>query len=196
MKKIGIFGGSFNPIHVGHAIIASHVLRQGLVDQLWLMVTPENPFKSGQHLAAETHRLRMTEMVTRHIPGAVTSAFEMQLPRPSYTIDTLRALEEKFPDDEFLLLIGADNWAAWKRWKEADAIVANHRLLVYPRFGFDVVIPPELQGRVTLVDAPIIEISSTTVRELIAAGNSARFYVPDDVEQYAIRHKLFVSDES
>ena len=193
MKKIGIFGGSFNPIHVGHAIIASHVLRQGLVDQLWLMVTPENPFKSGQHLAAESDRLRMTEMVTRRIPGAVTSAFEMQLPRPSYTIDTLRALQAKFPDDEFHLLIGADNWAAWERWKEADEIVARHHVLVYPRQGFEVVIPPALHDRVTLVDAPIIEISSTQVRELLAAGKPVTFYVPDEVEQYATRHNIYKS---
>ncbi|MBQ7690828.1 MAG: nicotinate-nucleotide adenylyltransferase [Muribaculaceae bacterium] len=195
MRKIGIFGGSFNPIHVGHAIIASHVLRQGLVDQLWLMVTPENPFKSGQRLASEDARLRMTEMVTRRIPGAVTSAFEMQLPRPSYTIDTLRALQAKFPDDEFHLLIGADNWAAWERWKEADEIVARHHVLVYPRLGFEVVIPPALANRVALVDAPIIEISSTQVRELLAAGKSAAFYVPDDVEQFATRHKIYNNND-
>lgn len=191
MKRIGIFGGSFNPIHVGHAIIASHVLRQGLVDQLWLMVTPENPFKSGQQLAAEVHRLRMTEMVTRRIDGAVTSAFEMSLPRPSYTIDTLRALTARFPDCEFSLLIGADNWAAWHRWRSADEIVARHRILVYPRLGYDIAIPPELSERVTQVDAPVIEISSTQVRQMLADGHAPHFYIPHDVLHYAIAHKIY-----
>ena len=194
-RRIGIFGGSFDPIHAGHAIIASHVLRQGLVDQLWLMVTPENPFKSGRRMAPEADRLRMTEMVTRRIDGAVTSAFEMQLPRPSYTIDTLRALKSKFPNDEFHLLIGADNWAAWDRWREADEIVNNHHVMVYPRLGFDVVIPPELSSRVTLIDAPVIEISSTQVRQLLAAGESAAFYVPDEVERFARVHKIYQNNE-
>ncbi len=190
-KRIGIFGGSFNPIHVGHAIIASHVLRNQLVDQLWLMVSPENPFKSDQRLAPESERLRMTEMVTRRIPGAVTSAFEMQLPRPSYTIDTLKALKEKFPDDEFYLLIGADNWAAWDRWKSAEEIVRNHHVLVYPRMGYQVDIPSELAHHVALIDAPVIEISSTQVRSMLAADEIPAFYLPDDVLNYAIRHSIY-----
>lgn len=190
-KRIGIFGGSFNPIHVGHAIIASHILRQRLVDSLWFMVTPENPFKKVQNLAPETHRLRMTELVSRRIEGAVTSAFEMQLPRPSYTIDTLNALSERFPDDEFHLIIGADNWTQWHNWRSPDEIIARYHVLVYPRLGYDVTIPPAAQDRVRLIDAPIVEVSSTQIREILAGGLPASFLVTDDVQRYITAHHLY-----
>ena len=190
-RKIGIFGGSFNPIHVGHAIIASAILRQQLIDQLWFMVTPENPFKKGQNLAPEHHRLCMAELVARRITGAVTSAFEMQLPRPSYTIDTLNALQKRFPDDEFYLIIGADNWAQWDKWKSPSEIVSKYHILIYPRLGFDVTIPEEFHDRVMLVDAPIIEVSSTEIRQLIAQHLSPAFYVTDDVNKYITENSLY-----
>ena len=190
-KRIGIFGGSFNPIHVGHAIIASSIMRQGQVDQLWFMVTPENPFKQGQQLAPEPHRLRMTELVSRRIEGAITSSFEMQLPRPSYTIDTLNALKQKFPTFEFFLIIGADNWAKWQQWKSPEEIINNFHVLIYPRLGFEVIIPEEIKERVTLIDAPIIEVSSTEIRQLIAEEKSASFYLTDTVEAYILKHNLY-----
>ena len=190
-KRIGIFGGSYNPIHVGHAIIASTILREGLIDQLWFMVTPENPFKQGQEFAPERHRLCMAELVARRIPNAVTSAFEMQLPRPSYTIDTLNALRKRFPKDEFYLIIGADNWAKWDSWKSPSEIVSNYHVLVYPRLGHEVTIPLELRERVTLIDAPIMEISSTEIRQMIAQGHSPAFYVADDVNDYINEHNLY-----
>ncbi|MBR1803358.1 MAG: nicotinate-nucleotide adenylyltransferase [Muribaculaceae bacterium] len=190
-KRVGIFGGSFNPIHVGHAIIASAIMRRQLVDQLWFMVTPENPFKSGQNLASEVHRLRMTELVSRRIEGASTSAFEMQLPRPSYTIDTLHALSEKFPDIDFYLIIGADNWAQWNNWKSPQEIVSNYHVLIYPRLGFEVNIPPAVQHQVQLIDAPIIEVSSTHIRQLLTAGQPATFLLPDPVATYITTHKLY-----
>lgn len=193
-RKIGIFGGSFNPIHVGHAIIASYVMEHTQLDQLWLMVTPENPFKQGTHLAPEVHRLRMTEMVSRRIKGVTTSAFEFQLPKPSYTIDTLKALKNRFPDDEFFLLVGADNWQAWNRWKSHDEIINNHHVMVYPRLGFDVNIPAEISDRVTLVEAPIIEISSTEIRDAVAHGRNISFYVADEVEQYIRKHNLYIEE--
>jgi len=189
--KVGIFGGSFNPIHTGHAIIASHIMRHGVLDQLWLMVSPQNPLKQSHELADEVDRLRMTELVSRHIEGVITSAFEFQLPRPSYTIDTLNALQEKFPQHEFHLVIGADNWAEWERWRAHDEIVERFHVLVYPRLGHDVVIPAALADRVALVDAPVIEISSTAVRRLIADGQQIKYYVPDDVERYIINKQLY-----
>ena len=193
-RTIGIFGGSFNPIHVGHAIIANYVMQHTALDQLWLMVAPENPFKQGQRLAPDTDRLRMTEMVTRRLEHVTTSAFEFQLPKPSYTIDTLTALQKRFPDDEFFLVVGADNWAAWDRWKSHDEILANHHVLVYPRQGYDVIIPPELAHRVTLVDAPGIEVSSTEIREAVAQQRSISFYVTDDVELYIYKNKLYINE--
>ena len=190
--KIGIFGGSFNPIHSGHAIIAHHIISSGAVDRLWLMVSPVNPLKVGlEQQVADTDRLRMVEMVTRPLENVETSAFEFTMPKPSYTIDTLNALQAKFPDDEFYLVTGADNWVIFERWRNSEEILAKYHLLVYPRLGYDVVIPEELRDRVTLVDAPIIELSSTAVRERLAQGLSARYYVPDEVLSYIERKGLY-----
>lgn len=187
--KIGIFGGSFDPIHIGHAIIAQHIISSGAVDRLWFMVSPVNPLKAGkeQHVA-DTDRLRMVEMVSRPMDGVETSAFEFSMPRPSYTIDTLNALQAKFPDDEFYLVTGGDNWQIFNKWRNSEEILAKYHLLIYPRLGYEVIIPDELKDRVTLVDAPIIELSSTEVRERLANGQSVRYYVPDKVLEY-IEHK-------
>lgn len=191
MRRIGIFGGSFNPIHNGHAIIASYIMQHGGLDQLWLMVSPQNPLKQPHEMAGELHRLRMTEMVSHRIDGVETSAFEFTMPRPSYTIDTLHALQDKFPDDEFWLVIGADNWAVWDRWRSHDEIIQQFHVLIYPRLGYEVSIPDTLTDRVRVVNAPIIELSSTTVRELLSNGQSIAFYVPADVEQYIVKHQLY-----
>jgi nicotinate-nucleotide adenylyltransferase len=191
MRRIGIFGGSFNPIHNGHAIIASYIMQHGGLDQLWLMVSPQNPLKQPHEMAGELHRLRMTEMVSHRIDGVETSAFEFTMPRPSYTIDTLHALQDRFPDDEFWLVIGADNWAVWDRWRSHDEIIQQFHVLIYPRLGYEVSIPDTLTDRVRVVNAPIIELSSTTVRELLSHGQSIAFYVPADVEQYIVKHQLY-----
>lgn len=193
--KIGIFGGSFNPIHSGHAIIAHHIITSGVVDRLWLMVSPVNPLKVGhERQVSDTDRLRMVEMVSRPMENVETSAFEFTMPKPSYTIDTLNALQEKFPDDEFYLVTGADNWVIFDRWRNSEEILAKYHLLVYPRLGYDVEIPEELRDRVTLVNAPIIELSSTLVRERLAKGLSVRYYVPDEVLGYIERNKLYTRD--
>ena len=191
MRRIGIFGGSFNPIHNGHAIIASYIMQHGGLDQLWLMVSPQNPLKQPHEMAGELHRLRMTEMVSHRIDGVETSAVEFTMPRPSYTIDTLHALQDKFPDDEFWLVIGADNWAIWDRWRSHDEIIQQFHVLIYPRLGYEVSIPDTLTDRVRVVNAPIIELSSTTVRDLLSHGQSIAFYVPADVEQYIVKHQLY-----
>lgn len=190
--RIGIFGGSFDPIHTGHAIIAHHIIGSGVIDQLWLMVSPINPLKVGKaRLVSDADRLRMVEMVSRTLDGVETSAFEFTMPRPSYTIDTLNALQTKFPDDEFYLVIGADNWQVFDQWRNSDEILAKYHLLIYPRLGYEVDIPVALRDRVTLVDAPIIELSSTMVRERLARGLSARYYVPDAVLQYIQDKELY-----
>ena len=194
--KIGIFGGSFDPIHIGHAIIAQHIISSGAVDRLWFMVSPVNPLKVGkERLVTDTDRLRMVEMVSRPMEGVETSAFEFTMPRPSFTIDTLNALQAKFPDDEFYLVTGGDNWQIFSKWRNSDEILAKYHLLIYPRLGYDVVIPDELKDRVTLVDAPIIEISSTEVRERLANGQSVRYYVPDEVLAYIERKNLYCKKE-
>ncbi len=190
--RIGIFGGSFDPIHIGHAIIAQHIISSGAVDRLWFMVSPVNPLKVGKmRQVADTDRLRMVEMVSHPMDGVETSAFEFTMPRPSYTIDTLNALQAKFPDDDFYLVIGGDNWEVFSKWRNSDEILAKYHLLVYPRLGYQVNIPDELKERVILVDAPIIELSSTEIRERLAKGQSVRYYVPDEVLGYIERHDLY-----
>ena len=195
--RIGIFGGSFDPIHIGHAIIAQHVIGCGAVDRLWFMVSPVNPLKvDKERQVSDTDRLRMVEMVSRPMEGVETSAFEFTMPRPSYTINTLNALQAKFPDDEFYLVTGGDNWQVFDKWRNSDEILAKYHVLVYPRLGYDVVIPAELQDRVQLVDAPIIELSSTMVRERLARGQSVRYYIPDEVLNYIERHGLYQRKEN
>ena len=190
--KIGIFGGSFDPIHTGHAIIAQHIISSGAVDRLWFMVSPVNPLKAGKlRLVADTDRLRMVEMVSHPIEGVETSAFEFSMPKPSYTIDTLNALQEKFPDDEFYLIIGGDNWKLFGKWRNSEEILDKYHVLIYPRLNYKVIIPDELKDRVALVDAPIIELSSTEIRERLARGLSVRYYVPDDVLEYIERKHLY-----
>jgi len=194
--RIGIFGGSFDPIHIGHAIIAQHIIGSGVVDRLWFMVSPVNPLKAGkQRQVADTDRLRMVEMVSRPMQGVETSAFEFTMPRPSYTIDTLNALQAKFPDDEFYLVIGGDNWEVFDKWRSSEEILAKFHVLVYPRLGHDVVIPDNLLDRVMLVNAPIIELSSTQIRERLASGKSARYLVPDEVNDYIERHNLYSNNQ-
>lgn len=190
--KIGIFGGSFDPIHTGHAIIAQHVITSGVVDQLWLMVSPVNPLKADKvRQVSDADRLRMAEMVSRPMEGVETSAFEFSMPKPSYTIDTLNALQEKFPDDEFYLVIGADNWEVFGKWRNSDEILAKYHVLIYPRLGHEVVIPDDLKSHVQLIDAPVIELSSTEIRERLASGHSVRYYVPDEVLGYINRKNLY-----
>ena len=190
--KIGIFGGSFDPIHIGHAIIAQHIISSGIVDRLWFMVSPVNPLKvDKERQVADTDRLRMVEMVSRPMEGVETSAFEFSMPKPSYTIDTLNALQAKFPEDKFYLVIGADNWRLFGKWRNSNEILEKYHLLIYPRLGHEVTIPEELQERVTLVDAPIIELSSTEIRNRIAEGKSVRYYIPDEVLQYIDRKNLY-----
>ena len=192
--RIGIFGGSFDPIHTGHAIIAQYMISSGLVDRLWFMVSPVNPLKvDKEQQVADTDRLRMVEMVSHPMDGVETSAFEFTMPRPSYTIDTLNALQAKFPDDEFYLVTGGDNWQIFNKWRNSEEILAKYHLLIYPRLGYEVTIPVELQDRVKLVDAPIIELSSTEIRQRLANGKSVRYYVPDEVMGYIERHHLYTN---
>lgn len=190
--KVGVFGGSFNPIHTGHAIIAGYVAQHCQLDKVLLMVSPLNPFKAScPEAVSDIHRLRMAELVSRNLPKVYTSAFEFGLPKPSYTIDTLNALQAKFPDDELYLIIGADNWRAWDKWRDHDEILRKYHLIVYPRLGHEVTIPQELAHRVTLADAPIIEISSSHIRAELQAGRDVCYWVPAEVYQYIRNNHLY-----
>lgn len=189
--KIGILGGSFNPIHTGHAILANYITQHTDIEQLWLMVSPQNPLKDNLAQSYDVHRLAMAELVARKCDNVITSGFEFTLPRPSYTIETLRALKEKFPQHEFVLIIGADNWNVFNRWKNHDEILKSHKIMIYPRQGFDIDIPVELAGSVTKLSSPIIELSSTYIREQLKNNMNMNFYLPQDVYKYILEHKLY-----
>ena len=189
--KIGILGGSFNPIHTGHAILANYITQHTDIEQLWLMVSPQNPLKDNLAQSYDVHRLAMAELVARKCDNVITSGFEFTLPRPSYTIDTLRALKEKFPQHEFVLIIGADNWNVFNRWNNHDEILKSHKIMIYPRQGFDIDIPVELAGSVTKLSSPIIELSSTYIREQLKNNMNMNFYLPQDVYKYILEHKLY-----
>lgn len=191
VKRIGIFGGSFNPIHVGHAIIANYVMQNTDLDQLWLMVSPQNPLKADAGRGYDQHRLMMADLVARRIEGVSVSGFEFSLPRPSYTIDTLNELQQRFPNDEFSLIIGADNWAVFNQWKSHDEILSKFGVIIYPRRGYEISIPASLSKTVRIIDAPVVEVSSTGIREGIKAMHNMSFFLTDDVYRYILEKQLY-----
>lgn len=183
-----IFGGSFDPIHTGHVALASEVCRRGLADEVWFMVSPQNPHKQDSALTDEGLRLQMVRLAIKECPRFKASDFEFSLPRPSYTVSTLAALEKAFPGREFSLLIGADNWEKFDRWHKGDEILAQYRIIVYPRGGEAA---PQLPAGVVWLDAKLHNISSTAVREAVACGTSISGYVAPGVEQFINRNGLY-----
>lgn len=192
--RIGIYGGSFNPIHKGHTQLAASIVAQGLVDELWLMVSPLNPLKSGEvsDIAEYEHRLRMAELATQSIKGVKVSDFERSLPLPSYTITTLGELQKAYPEHEFTLVIGADNWEQFPRWYHADEIIERYQILIYRRPGceFD---ETSLPASVKVVDTPLFDISSTEIRTSIAEGKPLTKWMDRKVLTYIKRHHLYGS---
>ena len=190
--KIGILGGSFNPIHIGHAILANYITQYTDIEQLWLMVSPQNPLKSEISDSYDVHRLAMAELVASKCDNVITSGFEFTLPKPSYTISTLEALTKKFPQHEFVLIIGADNWQYFNKWKDSDVILKNHDIYVYPRKGYEINIPEELKDKVSTLDSPIVEISSTYIRGQLKHNRNMNFYLPQDVYKYILEKRLYL----
>lgn len=167
---IGIYGGSFNPIHKGHTELAKYLCTNGFVDELWFMVSPCNPLKTNStELLDENIRLHLAQIATAKHPQLKVSDFEFRLPRPSYTVDTLSALRTAYPEHEFILIIGADNWQVFNHWKKPQEILSHHRIIIYPRPGHDVD-PVTLPQGVTMVNTPLFPISSTEIRQRIATG--------------------------
>ncbi len=163
-----IYGGSFNPFHQGHLALGQWLVRKGLVDELWFMVSPQNPLKPADGLLADSVRLHLARLAVGRRKGLRVSDFEFGLPRPSFMVDTLSALREAYPEREFVLVVGADNWLDFSHWHKPDEILRRHRLLVYPRPGYDLD-EASLPDGVQLVATPLLDISSTQIRQAIAA---------------------------
>ncbi len=190
-KQVGIFSGSFNPVHVGHLILANYMREFTYLDEVWFVVTPHNPLKSAADLLDDDIRLEMMKIAVRDYDNLIVSDVEFDMPKPSYTIDTLTKLSAVNPDSEFTLIIGGDNWIKFPRWKENERLVKEYKILIYPRLGSEVKIPEALSQNVKLVDAPIVEISSTFIRESIRAGKDVRAFLPENVYDYIVDKGLY-----
>ena len=180
MKRIGIFGGSFNPVHVGHLSLARQLLRLARLDEVWLMVSPQNPLKRSADLLDDEKRREMVRLAVANEAGLVACDYEMNLPKPSYTWHTLQSLQQDFPDCRFVLLIGGDNWALFSHWYHAEDILEHYDVVVYPRRGSNIdtrSLPPS----VTVVNAELLDLSSTDVRRRIACGESIEGMVPPEI---------------
>ena len=185
-KKVGIFGGSFNPIHTGHIALAKSLCEKAGLDEVWFMVSPMNPFKKTATDLLDDHlRLEMVEKALEKEPQLKACDYEFRLPKPSYTWHTLQAISQEFTDIEFTLLIGGDNWAAFDKWYHHEDILAHYPIVVYPRQGSSVGEVPE---DVTIVETPLLNISSTEIRQRIKEGKSIKGMVPESIEELVKRN--------
>ena len=186
MKSVGIFGGSFNPIHTGHIALAKSLCEKAGLDEVWFMVSPMNPFKkAATDLLDDQLRLEMVKEALVGEPQLQACDYEFHLPKPSYAWHTLQAISQDFSDIRFTLLIGGDNWAAFDKWYHHDDILAHYPIVVYPRKGSDIGEVPE---GVTIVETPLLNISSTEIRHHIAKGDSIHGMVPERIELLAIQN--------
>ena len=191
MIKTGIFGGSFNPIHNGHISLARQLKEKAGLDEVWLMVSPQNPMKRQTDLLSDEARLQMARLALKHEPGIIASDYEMHLPKPSYTWLTLQSLSRDYPDRQFVLMIGGDNWAIFHRWFHADDILQNYQVVVYPRRDEQ---PAEksLSAGVTIVEAELLDVSSTEIRQRIREGRSIQKLVPPSVAAFIKQEGYYV----
>lgn len=186
MKKVGLFFGTFNPIHVGHLILANHFAEFTDLEQVWFIITPRSPFKLKSSLLGNHHRFQMVYEAINDYPKLIASDIEFNLPQPNFTIDTLVRLSERYEEKyEFVLLMGEDNLKGLMRWKNYEAILSYYDIYVYPRKS-EAVWPEELKNhpKIHRVDAPVIEISSTFIREQHKAGKNIRPMLPEAVWKY------------
>lgn len=179
--KVGLYFGSFNPIHIGHLIIASHIVTETDLQKVWFVLSPQNPFKKTDSLLNEYDRLHLVQKVVEGDDRLKASDVEFSLPKPSYTANTLVYLQEKYPSTQFSLIMGSDSFQNLAQWKNAEAIVANYPILVYERPGFKA---NNVAGaHVRIMKAPLLEISASHIRELIRSGKSIKYLVPASVEE-------------
>ena len=183
IKKVGLFFGSFNPIHAGHMIIAGYMLNFTDLDDVWMVISPHNPLKEKKTLLADHHRYAMVQIAVEDNLRLRASNIEFKMPQPSYTIDTLVRLEEKHPDHRFVLIAGTDIFPSFHKWKNYEILLENYKFYIYRRPGFDAGVY-ENHPHVTIFDAPLMEISSSFIRQAIFDGRDIRYLVPEKVYQY------------
>ena len=192
---IGIYGGSFNPVHTGHTSLAQHLVDNGFVDEVWLLVSPLNPLKQDKgDIAPYSHRLNMAELACSACHGVKVSDFESTLPVPSYTITTLEALSKAYPEHQFAIIIGADNWNSFSLWYRHEDIISNHKIFIYNRPGYAIE-PASLKrydGQAQVIDAPTYDISSTEIRRQVKDGVCTSQWLSQDVLEYIRENKLYV----
>jgi nicotinate-nucleotide adenylyltransferase len=181
--KIGLFFGSFNPIHIGHLAIANYFAEFTDLEKIWLVISPQSPFKPKRNLLAEHHRFYMAQMALEDDWKISPTNIEFHLPKPSYTVDTLTYLSEKYPQHNFNLILGSDNLTHLHKWKNFNELIRQYPIYVYPRPSVD---PSEYEGRYqfTIVNAPLIEISSSFIRDSIKQGRDIRYFLPPRVYSY------------
>jgi len=188
--KAGLFFGSYNPIHIGHLAIANYMLEYSDLDELWLVISPQNPLKKKKTLLNEYDRFHMAELALEGNDKIKPSDIEFRLPKPSYTIDTLSYLKEKNPATDFVLIMGADNIESFEKWKNYETILKYYQLYVYPRPGYDLGKYYEHPG-VKLINAPLMEISSSFIRDAIKQGKDVRYFLPEKVYDYICKMNLY-----
>ena len=193
-RHIAILGGSFNPVHIGHLMLAQYVVEFTDVDQVWLMLSPLNPLKDAHDMAPDADRLAMLHLATCLTPSIRPCDIELTMPRPSYSIDSLSRLAELYPDCRFSLLIGSDNWLVFDRWREHQLIIERFAPIIYPRPGYSVD-PASLPEGVTLIDAPHIDVSSTFLRDAIASARNVDQFMPAGVYDYITQHSLYSNEQ-
>ena len=189
--KIGLYFGTFNPIHIGHLIIANHMAEFTDLEQIWMVVTPHNPHKKKSSLLDDHHRLHMVHLATESFPKIQASDIEFKLSQPNYTVHTLAYLQEKHPQHEFSLIMGEDNLHSLHKWKNYELILANHEIYVYPRIVSEKeMTSANLNGKIHRVNAPVVEISSTFIRESIKQNKNVQPMLSLEVWKY-LEHNLF-----
>ena len=191
MKKVGIYSGSFNPIHHGHVMLANYLVEFSDLDELWFVVSPQNPLKQRDDLLDDAERLKMVQLAVGDDPRFRVSDVEMHLSRPSYTINTLTYLSEQYPDCQFVFICGMDSLQNFPHWREWQKIIDNYELLVFPRKGYDggeLVIHPH----VTVLETPVIEVSSTFIRECLKAGKDVRHFMPEKAYEFLVEKGYYL----
>lgn len=187
--QVGLYFGSFNPIHIGHLIIANHILNETEVDRIWFVVSPLNPFKTADTLINEYERLHIVQKAIEDDPRLNATDIEFSLPKPSYTVHTLAYLREKYPQHSFSVIMGSDSFQNIGKWKNPEMILDNYPIIIYRRPGFEV--SSESKAKITVLDAPLLEISSTRIRQLIREGKSIKYLVPSNVEEEILASGFF-----